>query len=119
MASLLTADGDCVGEDDGVVVGEDEGEIVGVGEGDGEAVGDGDGVTSRVAVIVPGPVIVAVVEVCEYEPISSLEPAHEEKVYPFAGKTVIVIVPAFSQTFVPEGLVVPAPEGLTVKFTKY
>ena len=45
--------------------------------------------------------------------------SHEEKVYPLAGKAVIEIVPAFSQMFVPEGLVVPAPEGVTVKFTKY
>lgn len=72
MAVLLTADGDCVGEDEGSVVGECEGDKVGLGEGVGELVGVGVrtgvgvgvavGNAAKLAVIVPGPFIVAVVE---------------------------------------------------------
>jgi hypothetical protein len=65
---LLTADGDC----EGLVVGDCVGDKVGLGEGDGDAlgvgvwvgvgVGVGVGAVARLAVIVPGPLIVAVVE---------------------------------------------------------
>ena len=49
------------------MVGDGEGDTFGVGEGEGETarVGVGEAAASRLAVIVPGPLIVAVVEVCE------------------------------------------------------
>jgi hypothetical protein len=68
VALLLTGDGDWLGEADGPVVGDGEGDgegdDFGIGEGEGETigVGVGEGATSRLAVIVPGPFIVAVAE---------------------------------------------------------
>jgi hypothetical protein len=73
-ALLFTVDGDFVGEDDGPVVGEGEGDKVGLGEGDGELVGVGVtagvgvGTLARLAVIVPGPLIVAVAEASSASP---------------------------------------------------
>jgi hypothetical protein len=63
---LLAGDEVCLGEEDGLVVGEIVGDKVGFGEGDGVAVGIGVGVgvgaLTKLAVIVPGPLIVATVE---------------------------------------------------------
>jgi hypothetical protein len=63
---LLAGDEVCVGEDEAVEVGEIVGDKVGFGEGDGVAVGIGVGVgvgaLAKLAVIVPGPLIVATVE---------------------------------------------------------
>jgi hypothetical protein len=67
---LLTPDGDCEGEDEGLAVGDCEGDKVGLGEGDGDALGVGVwvgvgvavGNAAKLAVIFPGPFIVAVVE---------------------------------------------------------
>lgn len=68
MPALLTPDGDCEGEAEGLAVGDCEGD--GVGVGDGVAVGVGvlvgvgvaAGAFAMFAVIVPGPFMVAVVE---------------------------------------------------------
>lgn len=74
MAVLLAVDGDCDGEGERLVVGGCEGEGVGVGDGDGDGdavgvgvwvgvgIGVGVGVLARFAVIVPVPLIAAVVE---------------------------------------------------------
>jgi hypothetical protein len=55
-----------VGEDEAVAVGETVGDEEGFGDGDGEAVrtgvGVGFGTLAKVAVIVPGPLMVAIVE---------------------------------------------------------
>ena len=85
---LLAIDGDCVGEDEGLVVGVIVGVKVGFEDGDGELVGASVatgvvvGTLAKLAVIVPGPFIVATVE--EPDGISNemlLELAdHEENV---------------------------------------
>jgi hypothetical protein len=122
---LLTTCGACVGEDEGPVVGEGEGVGVGLGEGVGEVVGVGVtvgvavGVLTRLAVNVPGPFIVAIMEASFSLLMFTVSLDHERNVYPELGVTVIDNGPAFSQTLVPEGLVVPAPEGLTANDTKY
>jgi len=67
---LLAIDGDCVGEDEGLVVGVIVGVEDGFEDGDGELVGAsvatgvgvGVGALAKLAVIVPGPFIVATVE---------------------------------------------------------
>jgi hypothetical protein len=69
VPALLTPDGDVVGEGDGEADGETEG--VGEGEGEGDAVGltvgvgVGGGAFTMFAVIVPGPLTVAEVELKE------------------------------------------------------
>ena len=120
---LLTTGGDCVGEDEGPVVGEGEG--VGLGEGVGEAVGVGvtvgvaAGILTKLAVIVPGPPIDAIVVASFSVTMFVVSLDQVANLYPELGVAVIDNDPAFSQTLVPEGLVVPAPEGLTANDTKY
>ncbi len=72
MIFMLESDEDCVREGEGLVDGEGEGDKVGLGEGDGEALGVGvrigvgvgvaAGNAAKLAVIFPGPFIVAVAE---------------------------------------------------------
>jgi hypothetical protein len=71
VAFMLKADGDCVGVGDELVglgvgdtvgLGEGVGDLVGVGVGTGVGVGVAAGITAKLAVIFPGPFIVAVVE---------------------------------------------------------
>ena len=124
---LLTVDGDWVGVDKGVAVGEGLGVEVGVGEGDGDLVGVGVttgvgvGTLAKLTVIVPGPLIVATAEASSAYPKVMLLVLldHEENSYPKVGEANIESDPASSQTSVPEGLVVPSPEGLTTNETKY
>ena len=65
---LLAVDGDFVGEDEDLVVGETVGDEDGFADGElvgatvGTGVGEGVGAIAKLAVIVPGPLIVAIVE---------------------------------------------------------
>jgi hypothetical protein len=75
---------------------------------------------TKFAVMLPGPVIVAVVEDADAF-ATVIEPVifHEENTKPEFPSADIGSDPEVSYTFVPEGLVVPAAEGLTAKDTWY
>jgi len=76
--------------------------------------------TTKFAVMLPGPLIVAFVEGADSFAIV-IEPVivHEENTKPVFAFADIGSAPAVSFTFVPEGVVVPADEGLTAKDTRY
>ena len=68
----------------------------------------------------PGPATFAVVE-ADDGLLTVIDPVvvHEENTNPELGVADIESDPASSHTFVPDGLVVPSPEGLTAKDTWY
>ena len=70
--------------------------------------------------MVPEPLIVAVVD-AEVELVKVIEPeaVHEEKWYPELAVAVIERDPEFSQTFEPDGVVEPLPDGATANVTVY
>jgi hypothetical protein len=73
----------------------------------------------KVAVIVPVPLIVAVVE-ADVELAKVIEPVlldHEENMYPEPAVPEIGREPASSQTLVPDGFVDPLPDGVTTNET--
>ena len=99
--------------DDGFGVGVDV--LIGVGVGVGE-----DGVVAMLAVIVPGPVTVMLVNLfialSMVMLVTLLDQEENEAVE--LGVTDIAYDPASSQTL-PNGLIVAYPEGLTTNVTKY
>ena len=75
---------------------------------------------TKFAVMLPGPLIVAVVEDADaFATVMEPVVVHEENTKPEFASADIGSDPAVSFTFVPEGVVVPAPEGLTAKDTRY
>jgi hypothetical protein len=127
MVVRLEPDGGCVGELEGFVVVEGEEDSVGVGVGVGVSLGVGAGVEEgvvvapdRIAVIVPGPVIVAVVNrfIAFPSVMLPLLLDHEENETPTLGVTDIESCPESTQRS-PPGEVVAAPAGLAIIETKY
>ena len=114
--------GDAVGVFGGLGVGVEVrvGVGVGVGDGVGVRVAVGAGNASKFAVMFPGPFMVAVVEPeLEFSSVMPVSADHEENLKPEEGVPDIEIAPASCQVLGPEGLVVPAAEGLTANDTRY
>jgi hypothetical protein len=107
-----------VGEGDSVGLGEGVGVVLGVGAGVGEV--EGGGVVFMLAVIVPGPFMVAVVNLFWAFPIVMLPELldHEVNAAPTLGVTDIETDPESDQRS-PLGLTDAVPAGLTTNETKY
>jgi hypothetical protein len=90
-----------------------------VGDGDGEGEGDG-GASSKVAVTVPGPLIVAVVSIEAWSAIV-IDPVviQESKTYPASAVADIGTFAPESLQLSAKGVTVPYPAGLLVNDTRY
>ena len=112
-----------MGEAVGFRVGEgvEVGEVVDFGAETRVGAGVGVGLIVKLAVIVPGPFTLAVVDIAlELSKVMELLlVVHRENVYPEVGETLIESGPPSTHRLLPAGVVDPLPEGVTASVNWY